>query len=559
MPTTTLPQQETINQYVADGDTSIFTYAYYILLDEDIDVYVTLSGQTANPANDIKVLNVDYTVQGAGTLSGGTITFTTNPPLSSIVTLVRNIKAELTTNFADVQNFNGANLDNALLRNMLVSQQNNTFDTERTLHYAVNSYLPDTVDQVDLPLLDEERSVWMKRNDAIAAVVIAENEDVSTLRSELANEAQGTDGASIVGYYDINGASGKTVTEYLNNLSNFGEDVGSVNAYQINVSGFNEPPTKGNVVRFMPASTNTAEATFKINNSGEARNIYAGQAQVTTAGNIVSGYVTELVFDGSNWVISTPSNSVINRTYYANDTSVVANTITLSIPKMSSTLVLGDRICFVCLTPNTGNSAIHINSGDPVYLLKGDPYTNTAVALNAGDLLKGQSYQATFENGYWNLQNPSNVYAVQKQFYGFKVYQDSGQVFIADTPAKTLYTTNLFTSGIYNLVGNEFVCVKSGYYRFTINMYLEPVASSPSSLGYTFGAYIIIGSASYLICGGTFGNDSLRCIANGSDVIYMTAGDIAIVEYLSSRACEALYELPDGYNYLTCEYVGSNF
>lgn len=556
MPTTTLPQQETINQYTADGDTSIFTYAYYILLDEDIDVYVTLSGQTANPANDIKVLNVDYTVQGAGTLSGGTITFTTNPPISSIVTLVRNIKAELTTNFADVQNFNGANLDNALLRNMLVSQQNNTFDTERTLHYAVNSYLPDTVDQVDLPLLDEERSVWMKRNDAIASVVIAENEDVSTLRSELANEAQGTDGASIVGYYDINGASGKTVTAYLNNLSNFGEDVGSVNAYQINVPGFNEPPTKGNVVRFMPASTNTAEATFKINNSGVARDIYAGQAQVTTAGNIVSGYVTELVFDGANWVISTPSNSVINRTYYANDTSVVANTITLSIPKMSSTLVLGDRICFVCLTTNTGDSAIHINGGDPVYLLKGDPYTNIAVPLNANDLLKGQSYQATFENGYWNLQNPSNVYAVQKQFYGFKVYQDTNQGFAANVASKMLYQIASYNpQGLYDISTNSFTVVKSGYYRFTVNMWMLAEAG----VGQSFTAYVVIvGGAYNVICGGNYETLLSLYPANGSDVLYLSAGQQIEVFYLSVLNAVSTVNA-DGYNYLTCEYVGSNF
>lgn len=75
MQKTQLPQQSTLNQTIADGKTSVFTYTYLILIPEDIAVYVTKSGDEANPDKDICILNQDYTVQAVGTMTGGTITF----------------------------------------------------------------------------------------------------------------------------------------------------------------------------------------------------------------------------------------------------------------------------------------------------------------------------------------------------------------------------------------------------------------------------------------------------------------------------------------------------
>jgi hypothetical protein len=74
-----LPQQDTIKQYVADGVTDVYSYTFLIPEIQDIDVYITPAGQQANENSDIQTLNVDYTVQDAGNLTGGTVTFTTIP------------------------------------------------------------------------------------------------------------------------------------------------------------------------------------------------------------------------------------------------------------------------------------------------------------------------------------------------------------------------------------------------------------------------------------------------------------------------------------------------
>lgn len=59
MQKTKLPQQNTLNQTIADGNTALFNYTYLILIPEDIAVYVTRPGDEANPDKDLQILNQD--------------------------------------------------------------------------------------------------------------------------------------------------------------------------------------------------------------------------------------------------------------------------------------------------------------------------------------------------------------------------------------------------------------------------------------------------------------------------------------------------------------------
>lgn len=217
-----LPQQNTINQYVADGVTTVYTYSFLILEADasanDVAVYVTPSGQTANPAADIQVLNEDYTVQNVGNVSGGTITFLTGsvPANGAIVTIVRAMAFTIDTEFALAQNFNGANLDSAFERVVLMMQQLNTYYLNNALSYIINSYLPTTGSNFLPPLTTANGQIWMSQGDKVIAVVLEQNPDVSTLRSELASETEGADGASLIGYYDEVNNVPTTVAEYLN-------------------------------------------------------------------------------------------------------------------------------------------------------------------------------------------------------------------------------------------------------------------------------------------------------------------------------------------------------
>lgn len=220
MQKTQLPQQNTINQTIADGKTAVFTYTYLILIPEDIAVYVTHPGDEANPDKDLQVLNHDYTVQAVGTMTGGTITFVKEkiPPIGTIVTLVRNMQIGIETEFGNAQSFNGHTLDAAFQRVLLIMQQFSTQLSTDCLQYIINSYLTSNLSN-KLPVLTaQDNQVWVSQGGNIIAAQI-ENTDVSTLRSELSSQVpNGGDGTHLLGYYDVLNKQGQTLQTFLNKL-----------------------------------------------------------------------------------------------------------------------------------------------------------------------------------------------------------------------------------------------------------------------------------------------------------------------------------------------------
>ncbi|HEY2567221.1 MAG TPA: hypothetical protein VGH95_05920 [Candidatus Aquirickettsiella sp.] len=220
MQKTQLPQQNTINQTIADGKTAVFTYTYLILIPEDIAVYVTRPGDEANPDKDLQVLNHDYTVQAVGTMTGGTITFVKEkiPPLGTIVTLVRNMQIGIETEFGNAQSFNSHTLDAAFQRVLLIMQQFSTQLSTDCLQYIINSYLTSNLTNKLPVLTSQDNQVWVSQGGNIIAAQI-ENTDVSTLRSELGSQVpNGGDGTHLLGYYDVLNKQGQTLQTFLNKL-----------------------------------------------------------------------------------------------------------------------------------------------------------------------------------------------------------------------------------------------------------------------------------------------------------------------------------------------------
>lgn len=227
---TTLPQQVTINQYEADGITDTYTYSYLILLNTDIAVYITPPATPANPTTDLQTLNTDYEVTGVGNENGGTVIFNSVPVQGSIITLSRDIQFEITTNFSNAQTISGVNLDLAFQRVVLMCQQLGSDYALRGLQYFINTVIPTNPENVAttvnlLPTLDANQ-IWMGTNTLnVTAVTLEENIDVSTFRSELANEDQNTDGARLIGYYDEYFNAPGTLSGFLNNLPAYIDDV----------------------------------------------------------------------------------------------------------------------------------------------------------------------------------------------------------------------------------------------------------------------------------------------------------------------------------------------
>ncbi len=222
-----LPQQNTIIQYVADGITSIYVVPFYTPVETDgtpnLDVFTQLASAQPVPENDIKEWNVDYTyTPNLDPITGGVITFLPGkiPPNGYIVTIVRDVSASLDVEFSQAATFSGFTLDAALDKLLLISQQNKSYTLGRNLSYIVNSYLPESTlsANVQIPVL-QPGYIWLGSAGGVISAFLEQNPDVSTLRSELANEAPITNGAALVGFYDETNLNPTTVAAQLNYLT----------------------------------------------------------------------------------------------------------------------------------------------------------------------------------------------------------------------------------------------------------------------------------------------------------------------------------------------------
>jgi hypothetical protein len=276
-----LPQQDTIRQYVADGIETVYEYNFLIPEPQDIAVYVTPQGQQANENSDIKTLNVDYTVQGVGNITGGTVTFVNPPSSGDAVTLSRAVEASIDTNYEAAQTINGINLDNSFEREMLVIQQNQTKFDDRSLRYEISSLVPDTTNRNIVPTLDPGY-IWKgAAGGGIVAVLPDENPDCSTLRQELASETQGADGAALVGYYDLNRSLGTTVDNQLN-------------SYGVNTQGNDGARLIGYYNEFTNTPSNVEEALNSLASSALPTGMFSYFTQPTAP----AGWA---LCDGSNY------------------------------------------------------------------------------------------------------------------------------------------------------------------------------------------------------------------------------------------------------------------
>lgn len=217
-----IPQQQTIVQYIANASQTQYTFAFYAPLTTDIQVYYQASNATPIPAVDLLELNTQYTVTyNADPTTGGYITLLFTPTTGYYLTINRQVAASLNTNFSNAQNFNGANLDAALDRLLLLCQQNQNYNLQRNLSYIINTYLPNAAPFTQLPPLPQNY-FWVGSGSGVVAAQISTVPSASVLQSMLANNSPGTDGASLIGFWNSVSSVATTVDQELNALLKIG-------------------------------------------------------------------------------------------------------------------------------------------------------------------------------------------------------------------------------------------------------------------------------------------------------------------------------------------------
>ena len=105
--------------YTGNGVTTLFAIPYYFLEKTHILVTLTDSAGVVIP----KVLNIDYTVAGAGNEAGGSLTFLVAPPNLSNLIIARNVPATQLTEYRPNDDFPAESHERALDKLTMIAQQ----------------------------------------------------------------------------------------------------------------------------------------------------------------------------------------------------------------------------------------------------------------------------------------------------------------------------------------------------------------------------------------------------------------------------------------------------
>ena len=106
--------------YSGNGSTTVFAYTFKIFADADLTVIVRTDSTGAEVT---KTLTTHYTVSGAGSDSGGNVTFGTAPASGETVVIKRNLALTQPTDYTPNDPFPAASHEDALDRQMFVAQQ----------------------------------------------------------------------------------------------------------------------------------------------------------------------------------------------------------------------------------------------------------------------------------------------------------------------------------------------------------------------------------------------------------------------------------------------------
>lgn len=127
-----MPAVQPLVRSVSDGIQTVFSYNFPIFASEDLNVYIDGAAQVSG-----------FTIAGAGETLGGTVTFDTAPADGAIVTLLRELPIERTTDFLEGGNFSAQAINNELDYLIAALQQVNR---ENDLMLKYNAYeAPSTV------------------------------------------------------------------------------------------------------------------------------------------------------------------------------------------------------------------------------------------------------------------------------------------------------------------------------------------------------------------------------------------------------------------------------
>jgi hypothetical protein len=160
-------------QYTATAGQTVYTYNFPIKAQGDLKVYSRASSASPDDATDILTITTEYTVTGANTSDGGTVTLVTPSTVGDIVTIVGDKTIDRTAIYNQSSTLKKADLNNDFNDNVMYDKQINTIADQLTPKYnrseliyrdPSNSSNDVRADNLFLPILNDGY-IWVGRGD----------------------------------------------------------------------------------------------------------------------------------------------------------------------------------------------------------------------------------------------------------------------------------------------------------------------------------------------------------------------------------------------------------
>lgn len=209
------------NQYIADGKTKKYLFNFVLLNPNYLAVYATAPNAQASPCDKL-VLNTDYIIDYYD-VDGGAIELAKTYEKGYIITLTLESNYNLDTRFNDARAFSGAEFD-LIFRQISLYFKELMLLFNTTLKFPINSVVKPI--STYLPELKDDY-VWVGKNKHIIQVPLptgGKSDCCEVLKTELADNTEGVDGARMIGLYNkINNIQTNVsivINEILNKLDN---------------------------------------------------------------------------------------------------------------------------------------------------------------------------------------------------------------------------------------------------------------------------------------------------------------------------------------------------
>ncbi len=223
-----------------------------------------------------------------------------------------------------------------------------------------------------------------------------------------------------------------------------GTSGGSANAQTVTLTEAPAAYKAGMIVDFIAGFANTGSCTINVNGLG-AKNVTKYGNQALVGGEIVSGEVHQIVYDGTQFELLNPGPSAIGLAIYAGTSSGAANTYAITPAPAIAGYVAGQIFLFKSHQTSTGSVTVNVNG------LGSKNLWNWSGALTNGEIQNGQMVLIVYDGTQFRLLS---TFATSQQARGYAQQQWFQEATLTDA-ATIAWDVNVAQAATVTLGGNR--------------------------------------------------------------------------------------------------------